>query len=174
MTNNFEYLEQKAKTVKMLRNIMTTCIEDMHNVGIPVQDNRITGIGIKELKGTRAACVFTLGNDSLLNFYILIHEKIIKHLDDEKVIANVKNSIYHELLHTCENCQEHNDVWMKWSKICDDKLGTHTRRHLEEKLYYNPSLAPIIYRCPDCGNEYWAVKELLGDCECELCGGEMK
>lgn len=174
MTQNLEYMEKELIARKRLRTIIADCVKDMKEAGIPIQDKRIVGIGIQKLAGTRAACYFTMAEDGLDVFYIYIHEKIINHLNDEAVWANVKNSIYHELLHTCDDCREHNHHWMKWSKVCDDKLGTHTRRHIEEKLYYNPSLKPIVYHCNGCGNEYWATSKLSdNNCDCELCANDM-
>ena len=174
MTKNFEHMEKELFVTQKLKNLVNECSKDMQEAGIPIRNNRIVGTDVKKLLGTRAACYFTLAEDGLYIFYIYIHDKIIKYWNDETVWANVKNSIYHELLHTCDDCQSHNDEWMKWSKVCDDKLETHTRRHMEEKLYYNPSLTPVIYRCPECGNEYWAVKELAKeDCNCELCANDM-
>ena len=169
--SKFDQMILEMETKKLLREMMYSCAKDMLAVGIPVQIDCIIGIDILSLKGTRACC-YCKKVDAKDTFVIGVHKKLLKYIDDEEVIKNVKNSMYHELLHTCKNSQDHGKEWMKWSKICDEKLHTHTRRHLEEKIYYQPNTKHIVYTCPNCGNEYWAVKK-IEDTSCELCGSNM-
>ena len=169
---NLEKIELNMKANKILTNMMNSCAEDMIAVGIPVRVDRVIKVNIASLKGTRACCYGKMQADGEMKFVISIHNKVLKHLDNDAVMANVKNSMYHELLHTCANSQDHGAEWVKWSMLCDEKLGTHTRRHLEEKVYYNPNAKYTVYTCPDCGNEYWACKK-IDDTSCEICGGNM-
>lgn len=170
----FEQMELELKATKMLENMMNSCANDMIAVGIPVRIDRIMKVVLATIRGTRACCFYKTMDDGEKSFMICIHKKMAKYMDNDAVMANVKNSMYHELLHTVANCHEgHNEDWVKWSMICDEKLGTHTRRHMEDKIYYNPNARHIVYTCPHCGNEYWAVRE-VEDTSCEICGHEMK
>ena len=169
----FEQMELELRASKTLNNMMKTCANDMVACGIPVRADRVIKVNVTNLKGTRACCFFKQNADGEMSFMICIDKKVLKHLDNDAVMANVKNSMYHELLHTCEGCHNgHGAEFVKWSKVCDKNLGTHTLRHMEEKVYYNPNARHIVYVCPHCGNEYWAVKG-VDDTTCEICGAEM-
>jgi hypothetical protein len=159
------------KAKNMLIDMMNDCINEMVAIGIPVQANRIHGISLMKLNGTQAGCYFKKASDGELVFLIAIHELFANHLDDEVVIANVKNSIYHELLHTCPNAQEHNDTWLDLAVKCDNELGTTTRRFLEKGFFYNTTKkTPVIYRCTHCGYEYYGTKNLGDNVTCDVCG----
>ena len=166
-------MTKKQIATEMLEVMIRDCANDMIAVGIPVRADRIYEINIRPIRGTRA-CVFfgTNLDDGLMSFSLCIHNKMLQNLDNAYAIANIKNSIYHELLHTCENCQSHNDEWMKWSKYCDEKLGTNTRLHLEEDVYYSADVAYVTYVCPVCGSKYLASNE-HSMIHCSFCENNM-
>ena len=155
----------------VLEEIMNTCITEMQAVGIPVQKNNIKGISVNTIKGAHAICNW-VENDGDIEFNIVISDKIYKYADDEIVMQNVKNSIYHELLHTCPNCLNgHNEDFIKWAKVCDKKLGTKTLEFKDNKVYYNRHKGDMyeIY-CPKCGFTHIYAKELTYDIKCTMCG----
>ena len=158
----------------MLNNFLNECISDMIAVGIPVQKDKIIKIGLANIKDTHAVCCFK-EIDGEINFIIAIKKTMMYHLDDEVVMANVKNSIYHELIHTCAGATSHNEIFMKWSVVCDRELNTHTRRYIEDVFYYNKTKKKgFLYVCPDCGNEYISAKTFVEKIDCELCGKTME
>lgn len=169
--SNMHKTYNRMKAQKMLIKMMNECIEDMLAVGIPVQKDRIQHIALLKLNGTQAGCYFKPANDGQLTFLIAIHDLFANHLDDEIVVANVKNAIYHELLHTCPNAQEHNDTWLELAVKCDNTLGTTTRRFLERCFFYNTcKKPPIVYRCTHCGYEYYGANNIGENLTCEVCG----
>lgn len=149
-------LELKVKIHEMLKNMMQECIADMVNIGIPVQIEKINDIYLGDVKGSFAMCCYDKVGADYTNFNIVISKKIIKHMNDEVVVANVKNSIYHELIHTCSDCQMgHNETWLEYAVICDNKLNAKTRARQDEKVYLNRAKGKIYtYRCEHCGFEY--------------------
>ena len=170
----FEQMELELRESKILNNMMTVCANNMVVAGIPVRANQVLKVNVTNLKGTRACCFYKKTADGDMVYMICINKKVLKYLDNDAVMANVENSMYHELLHTIVGCNDgHNEEWVKWSKVCDEKLGTSTRRHMEDKIYYNPNTRYTVYTCPHCGNEYWAVKT-IDDNTCEICGAEME
>ena len=153
-------LNKKVTALSVLTKMMQECASDMTTVGIPIHAERVYEITIRPIRGTRALIFGGINaKDGLMYFSICIHNAIRKNLDNEYAMANIKNSIYHELLHTCDNCFSHNAKWMKWSRCCDKHLGTYTRLHMEEDVYYDADAACITYVCPTCGGEYRATKE---------------
>lgn len=159
---------QKAK--KILDTMLEECLNEMISAGIPVQKDKIITIGLASFNKTHALCSFReIGNETY--FIIAIRKDMLYYLEDDVVMANVKNSVYHELIHTCPDCRSHNDEFMKWSSICDKKLGTKTRMYMEDAFYYNkkPVESGITYVCRECGNIYISDGVFANDITCELC-----
>ena len=155
----------------ILSAMMKECIDEMLSVGIPVAKEHINSIAFEKLNTINARCYRENINGNIV-YDIAIHNGVIKYIDDVVVLNNVRNSIYHELLHTCPNCfHRHNDNFVKWSRICDEKFGTHTLRFVDRKIYYNRHKGDINkMACPKCGFEHWYSKELTYDIRCKTCG----
>lgn len=109
----------------VLSTMMQECIDKMLEIGIPVAKDSINSIDFKKLNRINAGCYYECVDGNMV-YDIVIHNGVVRYIDDDVVLNNVRNSIYHELLHTCPNCSWHNDEFVKWSKICNEKLGTHT------------------------------------------------
>ena len=90
-------------------------------------------------------------------------------------MKHVKNTIYHELLHTIVGCCEHNSDFVMFAKICDETFGTHTLRCMEGETYYDENHKPgSHYICPICGMEYIYDDDGEFECECQICGKSMR
>lgn len=156
-----EWMETKLKAHETLEKMLYECAIDMVNVGLPIQTEKIDGIYIQKVKDTHAVCSFRTDENGELTFSIIIDETFAKYMDDEVVIANIKNSIYHELLHTCPECQNHNDNWLNLAIECDAKLGTHTRTRQDDEIYYNRAQGMEIatYSCKHCGFTFSTIRD---------------
>lgn len=167
---NLQKLELKVKVHNMLKKMMQECIADMVNIGIPVQTDKIEGIYLGKVQDALAMCCYNRVDNECVDFNIVISDKIVKYMNDEVVVANVKDSIYHELLHTCENCQNgHNDTWLEYAVICDNKLNSKTRTRLSEKVYLNRTKGNIIsYKCEHCGFEYKTTDDIGEFIKCPI------
>lgn len=86
------------------------------------------------------------------NYTIKITRKI---LGDETLVKGVKQTIIHELLHTCPDCWSHKDDWKGYVEIVNKQFG------------YN------ISRCA-AWEEYGLTQEGMKECNyqlhCEKCG----
>lgn len=178
MAKSMTWLQKTEKQMaadKLIRRMLDNCARRMLDAGIPIRPDRVLSITLMKLSGTRAICYGKKEDDGELSFVIGIDEKIINHMDKPRVVEHVRNSVFHELLHTCRDCQEgHNEEFVRWSKFCDEKLGTRTLVHMESPVYYQTRKSkPVVYQCENCGNIYYAVKK-LEDTGCEICSGEME
>ena len=156
-----QWLETKLKAHKILQEMLYECAVDMVNAGLPIQPERVDGIYIQKVKKAQAVCSFRPDENDELLFSIMIDEQFANHMEDEVVLANVKDSIYHELLHTCPDCQSHNDNWLDVAVECDAKLGTHTRTRQDDEIYYNKAHGMEIatYECSHCGFKFETVND---------------
>ena len=178
MKNSIAWLQKTEKRIaakKLIRQMLDDCSRRMLEVGIPIQSDRVLDICLMKLSGTRAVCYGKKADDGKMNFVIAIEETFVHHLDKPRVVEHVRNSIVHELLHTCPDCQDgHKGDFVRWSKFCDEKLGTRTLVHMESPVYYQTRKSkPFVYQCKNCGNLYYAVKK-LEDTGCEICAEEME
>lgn len=157
-----------------LNELLEECANDMFSVGIPVQKDKILNIGLATIPNTHAVCCFKK-IDGITHFIIAIKKNMMYHLNDKVVMANVKNSIYHELIHTCPRCTSHNKTFLKWAHICDMTLGTQTLVYLEDVFYYNKTTNNgVVYVCPECGNTYVSNGVFAEDISCEICKHTMQ
>lgn len=167
-------LARLQAATELARQMLTQCTAQVLAAGIPVQANRIRGISLIPLRNTRAICRCSRDENGRMFYTIHLSDRFASRMEDPMVVSHVRNSIIHELLHTCPRCLNHGRTWMHWSAECDRALGTQTRRHMEAPIYYNTlKTPPVIYRCASCGNTYHAVKALEGEVTCELCGDPM-
>ena len=168
-------LRNRKRADSLCKQLLNICVQDLLAHNIPVQSDRTCGIYLGRLSGTSACCYSYGDADGQQYFRIILSEKFADYCSDPVVVEHVKNSIYHELLHTCPDAMNHGPAWMCWSAVCDAALHTHTRRHMEAPIYYNRlKRQPSVYRCLCCGNEYYATAAFQEQVPCELCGAEMK
>ena len=156
-------------------DILWNCADDMVNAGIPVRCDKIVDFGIYPIDWTRAFCQEQKNETTgETEFGIYIDYNAIFHMNDTRVVANIKDVICHELLHTCNGCMTHNKNFLRYARLCDKMLGTHTLRHLDKTAYYNPDRTiKSRFVCEKCGFEHVLSYDCNGDCECEICGHRM-
>jgi hypothetical protein len=70
-------------------------------------------------------------------------------LTDEK---SIKNTLVHEILHTCDGCQNHGELWQHYAAIMNRKYGykIQTKTSNEEKGMVIPPNAKYCFRCKKC------------------------
>lgn len=163
-------LDLKYKVGKKLQDMLQECVYDMVSIGIPIQTDRIDEIvHLGKLEGTMGVCGRYTADDGKMAFSITVNKKILKKMENPVVVKNVKNTLYHELLHTCPDCVGHNENWLKYAKICDEKLGTKTRQRLSERIYLGRHKGTAHHFCCDnCGFKY-ITEEFLTVIQCPIC-----
>ena len=167
------YIEKNERAMKVLEDMLKECAKELMSLDIPIRIDRVRGIHLISLKNTLAGCYYRESSGGS-EFIIAIHTSFVKYMDDPAVLENVRNSIRHELIHTCANTQEHNGTWLYWANKCDKILGSSTRIFMEEEIYYNiHDVAPFIYRCDECGFEYHSTRNDFEEIHCDICNNDL-
>lgn len=157
-----------------LQRIAEECILKLKKINIPIQDKKIVEIKFTRIKGL-GKCLKTIDDEYYIKISTLYENEIID-------ISELYATICHELIHTCENCMNHNNKWLQYAQLVDSEynygiVGYKTTYDIKHKN------KPILGRmeCPNCIG-YWDIREMKSwkqikegtKCYCGWCGREMK
>ena len=157
------------KYFKMLSEIAT----EMKKYDLPIRDNLIKEFEMAALDDTSGICARKVNENGKDEFYIFINKKAAFH-GGEYVDNNVRSTLCHELIHTIEGCDTHNDKFVGFAKFCDKTFGVRTLCCIESETYYNEDYkGGSHFICPVCGMEYIADDEIDG-CKCQICNTKME
>lgn len=125
-----------------LQALLEECLTEVHAAGI--KTNPIRCIRWKKHStGSWGQCCDHDGE-----FEILINEIYRKGKRD---LAHLKETMIHEILHTCDRCQNHGQEFWDHAKKMDEMYGYHifSTDLEEEETSKSPLHHPVI--CPNCG-----------------------
>lgn len=160
--------------MKDLNRIYNECYKEVVSCGI--QPGNITDVSINTRATTRwGQCVKKDGH-----FTINISERL---LSDNIPDDGLKNTIIHEILHTCKDCQNHGKEWKKYASIINERYGYKIKRAdtakekgvSEDDLFAN---AKHKFTCTNCGNSIYRQRESkftrnYTRYRCGICGGKL-
>ncbi|MBQ6387212.1 MAG: SprT-like domain-containing protein [Ruminococcus sp.] len=104
-------------------------------------------------------------------------------LDERTPADSLRDTLWHELLHTCRGCMKHTGLWKKYAEKVNASCGACIRRATANGDRKIPAelLPPARYivRCESCGTEYLRQKQspLVRNPEqyrCGKCKGSLK
>ena len=131
---------------KALKDIICQAQEE----GIPVPDNIFEKVEINSRPKKRFGCCrFIEGK-----YHIEISEFLLEGKDE-----GIKETLAHEVLHTCAGCQDHGKIWKEYAKRMNRRYGYNISRTVSfEKMgIEEPEREPVfryIIKCEKCGKEY--------------------
>ena len=97
-----------------LEKIAQECIKEVKAARIPVQDDRIVLITAKKIKDW-GVCVATPRR-----FEIYINLRL---LSDQCPVKSLKETMIHELIHTCPGAYDHGELFRHYARIMDERYG---------------------------------------------------
>ena len=126
-----------------LLSITVECIQELKDIGIPIQDDRVNEVKFARLpKGDAGICTLYSNNTFCI--------KISLFFKNEKTdISELRATICHELLHTCPDCYEHTGQWIGYGSATYKTDFDLKNKHM-----------PVIHRlrCSRCGG-YWNIRK---------------
>lgn len=159
------------KDFKALQDI---CINEVREAGIT--PGNITAWEVNYRAKTRwGMCVKKNGN-----FIIQIAAQL---LEDDRVSEKAcKDTMIHEILHTCKGCSGHTGLWLKYANIMNEKYGYDIKRTTSGKEKGVENYKPTkhldykyFYVCEKCGQQVRKKKackftRYYRDYTCLICG----
>lgn len=136
--------------MRNLNAFANQCMDELSSIGVPYRQAEFV---INSRAATRwGSC--SLKRDG--SFIIQISSVL---LDENNSEYGLKQTIIHELIHTCPGCMNHGKTWKKYASMCN-KIGySISRCNNEESLgISNNSIkerkVKHLVKCKDCGHEY--------------------
>lgn len=160
------------KAEQTIQSMFIDCINDLLAINIPIDAENIEGFCFKKLKGKVACCraYRDYSGENQMIYKVCIDESFKKYINDHIVLNNLKSIIYHELIHTCPDSWEHNENFIKWCKVCDEKYGSDTLTTADRDIIFNKRKTPAyIDICPKCGLKHKHAKKPTCDFYCDTC-----
>lgn len=137
--------------MRNLQKIYYECVQECKNAKIPIRDNKVIKIGLMtdELEDFYGVCYKELNNEG---FSIYINPLLF---NENCNIKELKETIIHELIHTCSRCWTHGKTWMKYANIMNNKYSYELTTIKDYDAIFNKE-KPILhhYICPNCGSIY--------------------
>ena len=136
--------------MKDFKRLQEECMREVEAVGI--KPGNIVKWSLNSRAKTRwGLCVKYKNGDC----EIQIAERLIE--DDRISEKSCKDTMIHEILHSCAGCHRHTGKWKKYAELMNDTYGYNIKRVTsgEEKGVenYQSKGRPVkyIYRCSGCG-----------------------
>lgn len=133
---------------KELDQLMIQLHRELKGLGIPVAGRVLPQVKVNTRAKRRLGCCFCQGGQ----YWIEVSQAV---LADENLL---RQTLVHELLHTCPKCRNHGPQWKAYAQIVNEKLGYQIERTVKTET---PS-GPLRHE---------EIKYIL---ECQSCGAQIK
>ena len=131
-----------------LQRLLNKCTEKLNAISIPIgfvyyiQFARLSHLG-----------------DCHEEYENMFKIRISSFFDNDRIdISDLKAVICHELLHTCKDCDEHNEQWREYARFADETYH-YNIMEFREKSELRIKHRPILHhmKCPHCGG-FWNIR----------------
>ena len=137
-----------------LNSIAKICMNKLDDLSIPIEHN------VAFTVNTRATTRFgQCKYNRKANTYSI---NIMSELIEPSTVIGLKQTIIHELLHTCPNCLNHGNIWKKYARMVNDATGLNvSRTNSCEELGVNRKAIQnykYVIICEKCGKKWYRQK----------------
>lgn len=142
----------------------------LRGLQVPVSDKILPGVQVNARAKRRLGCCFFRQGA----YTIEVSAGILQSP------ALLKETLLHELLHTCPGCRDHGPLWKRYAEIVNQALGTSIQRTVKVEGLPPLRREEVKYalRCQSCGREIKRMRMCKAvktpwRYRC-LCGGKLK
>lgn len=132
--------------IKKIKPLIEDCISKCQAINIPIAEE----ITFTSMNGERTYGITQL-NRYTKEYTIKISKRLVKEED-------IKNTIIHELLHTCKGCLNHGYQWNAYGSRIERNYGYVIQRCDNKEVVSNVASSRRVYFTK---NEYEANKDIL-------------
>lgn len=142
--------------MKDLQKLFNECKKELDDIGIKY--GNIVKLEVNyRFKKTWGQCSYVNKNEN--KFKIEIAAKL---LQDDIDDISTKNTIIHELLHSCKDCMNHGNEWKRLANIVNKKYPQYnikrTTSNKSKGIEYEDKDFNYILECKKCGNKLYFSK----------------
>lgn len=152
---------QKRKMEQRLKAVYNECIEEMNVLDVPF--GKITEVTVNYRAKSRWGQCKKTGDIYTINISSIL-------LEDATPDKGLKETIIHEIIHTCPKCMCHTGEWKRWVDLVNDCYGYAIKRTnsaadkgVDEDAYLERRTAGVKikyrFRCDKCGAEINRARE---------------
>ncbi len=162
-----------SKEYSRFLSLYSECKKELENLNIPF--GRIAELKVSHTLNSYGDC----RKISNLYYRIRVNKTLLEEASDD----SIKNTIIHEMLHTCPDCFNHGKTWQAYAnlvndaypKYCISRLGSYEETHVRLK---NENNAKYVITCKSCGHKYFyyrncRIVKLISNnndlCRCAFC-----
>ena len=143
-----------SKEYSRLVNLVDEAKEELDELGIPY--GRISLLEVSHTVGTYGDCR-KIGESS---YRIRVNKILLAEAAD----TIVKDTIIHEILHTCNGCMNHGKTWQAYADLVNNayprysisRLSSYDKTHVRLK---SEKTAKYVVTCESCGHKYLHYRE---------------
>ncbi|MCI8920360.1 MAG: SprT family zinc-dependent metalloprotease [Acutalibacter sp.] len=154
-----------------LDRLMATLLAQLRDLQVPVSPQILPQVQVNTRAKRRLGCCrFREGM-----YTIEVSAGILQSPD------LLKETLLHELLHTCPGCRNHGPLWKSYAAVVNQALGTSIQRTVKVEEVLSPlrqEEVKYVLRCQSCGREIKRLRmckvvKAPWRYRC-LCGGKLK
>ncbi|MCI6020524.1 MAG: hypothetical protein MRZ64_02380 [[Bacteroides] pectinophilus] len=109
---------------KYLNGCLQKVIKEAETAGIPIQEIEPDVVINTRAQSFWGRCTAVVDRSAVSTIYrIEVTTRLIG--TDE---SSIKNTLMHEVIHTCKGCMNHSDLWKKYAAIVNEKYGYNVKR----------------------------------------------
>lgn len=134
-----------------LNRLLAAVISEAKQAAIPVSDRIVPAVKVNSRAKTRFGCCRRAGDD-----YTIEISAFLFHAGEKAV----RQTLAHEILHTCPSCSNHGTLWRHWAAVMNRRYGYGIRRTDSPEHLGIPDERPVrwLVVCQRCGKEIPRMK----------------
>lgn len=134
-----------------LNRLLAAVLQEAKQAGIPVSERISPSAKINSRAKTRFGCCRRTGKEYTIEISAILLEA------EERA---VRQTLAHEILHTCPGCSNHGTLWQHWAAEMNRLYGYEIRRTDSPEHLGIPDERPVrwLVVCQRCGKEIPRMK----------------
>lgn len=106
-----------------INELFKEVLNESKKINLPISNNIINNITLNKRAKSRFGCCKKIKKGMSLNYEIELSNRLIG--CDDKIIKQI---LAHEILHTCQGCNNHGSIWKSYAEKMNIEYGYNIKR----------------------------------------------